>query len=376
MLNTHNHDSHCSKCESSLKKILLNHAAFCPQCFCQFSSQVRAISHAIGSTPLNPQKVHDAIKNENYEFLSELYSTQETQEQDHPFLFTRLEFHRNLKSHKFLNSENSKHHKAITLDLINFQKELNSSNADHPQFIYIDENHYITTLQKHHINYGLIDTGNCTKKLERFCKQEQHQEKNIHFAFQDDFGYLGPDLDQLGNAFTFQCAISLPHLYFDKQIPKIKKACLDLGFSLTPLQVNKTHPLIYMIQNTSSNFKNPNQSIKDIIELGLTIKSSEQQAQLNSLQSNNTTCYKHFSSSYWSLGSYPSINQKEYQESLEDIICAQEFNYLDTKHPKKIKDQFNTQVKYLLNIETAPDNSSGTEIYIDTFEELLNNIRS
>ncbi|MDD7986815.1 hypothetical protein PQO01_17835 [Lentisphaera marina] len=375
MLNTDIKDSYCPNCESSLRKIILSQVAFCPQCFCKFSSTIKELLPITDLKTPNPTSMNRALKNENYELAEKLKSEQSIPEQEHPFLFINIEFHRNLESQQFLNIENSKHHSRILKELKNTHQELSTLNNVNPSLIYIDVTEYIRTLHKHHISYGLINTDNKTKTIEDFRAKIYSRPIDTNFSFHDDFGFLGSDLLQLGHAFSIKAGIALPHLYFDSQIPRIAKACNDLGFSLSPLQVNKHKPLIYTIESISSTSSSLKDTIKDLIALGSEILNAETQAQLSSLQSSDMTCYKHFSSRYWSLGSLPSIDKQEFYHYLEDIFCAQTFHYLDTGSPERITEQLNKELPTLLHTTPSSANKETKDIPLDTFEEFLNNIR-
>lgn len=375
MLNTDTNDSYCSNCESSLKKIILNQEVFCPQCFCKFSSQIKELLPATNFTTPNPALMNKALKNENYELAEKLKSEQSIPKQEHPFIFTNIEFHRNLESQKFLNTENPKHHSKILEELKKIHQNLSTLDSVKSSPIYIDKTEYIRALQKHHISYGSINTDNNTKILEDFRAKTYSRSVDTNFAFHEDFGFLGSDLLQLGHAFSIKAGVALPHLYFDSQIPRIAKSCSDLGFSLTPLQTDKHKPLIYTIENISSTSSSLKDTVKNLIALGSEITQAETQAQLSALQSNDINCYKHFSSSYWSLGSLPSIEKQEFHHYLEDILCAQNFNYLDTGSPKEITKQFNKELPALLHTTPSSAIKETTELPLDTFEEFLNNIR-
>ena len=375
MLNTDIKDSNCSNCESSLRKIILNQEVFCPQCFCKFSPQIKELLPRTDFTTPNLALMNKALKNENYELAEKLKFEQSIPEQEHPFLFIKIEFHRNLESQKFLNTENSKYHSKILKELKKTHQDLSTLDSANPSLIYIDETEYIRILQKHHISYGLISTDNNTKTIEDFRAKIYSKTVDTNFAFHEDFGFLGPNLLQLGHAFSIKAGIAVPHLYFDSQIPKITKACSDLGFSFSPLQEDKHKPLIYTIENTSSTSSSLEGSITNLIALGSEITQAETQAQLSALQSSDITCYKHFSSSYWSLGSLPSIDKQEFYHYLEDIFCAQTFHYLDTGFPEKITKQFHKELPSLLHTTPSSAIKETTKLPLDTFEEFLNNIR-
>ena len=374
MLNPTLHNPPCPKCESSLKKITLSHQAFCPHCFTSFFEY---FSQSINiKISCDPKQIRNAIKSENYELAESLTRDLKIPSQEHPFLFTRVEFFRNLNSYKFLNSENDKLEPAILSDLKLNNPELKEIKDLSNNTILSSEDTYIKVLNKHHISYGYINTASNTRKIEEARQENQTRDIKNNFAYHEKMGFLGPNPSQLGDAFKLQFGIALPHLYMDNQIPRISKACSDLGFTLKPMQTKKNSPLIYILENKSSSNTNLKKTISKAIQLGQSIKIAEEHAQLKALQSDDQQCFKLFASAFWALGSLPSITPEEYFSYLEDMMCASLFNYLDKHQPQELTQLFQSQLPPILLSNDAHNDCDTSKVMNKDFEYFLNTLRS
>ena len=118
------------------------------------------------------------------------------------------------------------------------------------------------------------------------------------------------------------------------------------------------------------------ESITTAIQLGYAIKKAETQAQLKSLESNEQQCFKLFSTAFWSLGSFPSININEYHSYLEDMICASAFNYLDKHSPEKLRQLFQSQLPSILLSNDEQSDCDTSKVMNEDFEYFLNTLRS
>ncbi|WDE97937.1 hypothetical protein PQO03_19100 [Lentisphaera profundi] len=380
MINTTDHEPLCPKCESSAKKITLSHQAFCPSCFHRFSDLLKKLSAPHSPRDyhkLNPRRLAELISAEQYELAEELCDQNKIKLQQHGFLSYTLEFHRNLENFTFLNKENLKLPFALVnaLSVAHPDLKVRDHLATKKSFIYIDDNEYTKFLTNHHITYGLTDHSEDTTKIEDFRLKIQQIEKQTAFAFQDEFGFLGPELNRLGQAFNFNVTLALPHLYFDQQIPKLQRACQEIGFTLSPTHPDKTTPLLYTIENNSSSCTSLSETLESAIELSQVINAAENQAQFNSLEKTSTP-YKYFSSAYWSLGSSPSLSKREYKHSIEDLFCASLFDYTDNIDHDKLSKIFHASLYDKSTSEIKSEQNQDTDIAADTFEQLLNTIRT
>ena len=376
MLNTALHTQSCPKCESSFKKITLSNQAFCPHCFTSFFEYFSQSTKTHQTQSYNHQLLSEAIKSEKYELAELLNNDLKIPSQEHPYLFTRIEFVRNLDNYKFLNSENDKSKAAILNELKSRTPELRDVKDISHKATSTSQHTYTKTLNEHHINFGYISLCNNTQELESARQENQNRDIQNSFAYHESFGFLGPDTNHLGDGFKLQLGIALPHLYSDNQIHRISTACSDLGFSLKPMQIKKTSPLIYILENKSSSNTTLKESITTAIQLGYAIKKAETQAQLKSLESNEQQCFKLFSTAFWSLGSFPSININEYHSYLEDMICASAFNYLDKHSPEKLRQLFQSQLPSILLSNDEQSDCDTSKVMNEDFEYFLNTLRS
>ncbi|WP_040914729.1 hypothetical protein [Lentisphaera araneosa] len=322
----------------------------------------------------NPKQISDAIKNEKYELANSLSKDLKIPKQEHPYLFTRIEFLRNLDSYKFLNSENDKLKPAILSELNSRNPEVREIKDLSNNTVLTSEGTYIKVLNEHHINFGYIGTSNNTQELEDARLKNQHRDIQNNFTYHEKLGFLGPDPSHLGEAFKLQFGIALPHLYMDNQIQRISQACSDLGFTLKPMQIKKNSPLIYTLENKSSSNTTLKETITAAIQLGYAVKKAETHAQLKALESDHS--YKLFASSYWSLGSLPSLTSEEYFSYIEDMICACLFNYLDKHKLQELTQLFQSQLHSILLLNDEQSDCDTSKVMNKDFEYFLNTLRS
>lgn len=129
-------------------------------------------------------------------------------------------------------------------------------NADKSSFILNkDETVSIMINEEDHIKIQCTTSGlNLEDVLENIVKIDEGIEKNIKYAFDEDFGYLTSRIENVGAAMKVYISIHLPAITMSGEIEKISKRLKNKGLDIKGLYMDGSNSLgnIYVISNTAS----------------------------------------------------------------------------------------------------------------------------
>lgn len=129
-------------------------------------------------------------------------------------------------------------------------------NADKSSFILNkDETVSIMINEEDHIKIQCITSGlNLEDVLENIVKIDEEIEKNIKYAFDEDFGYLTSRIENVGAAMKVYISIHLPAITMSGEIEKISKRLKNKGLDIKGLYIDGSNSLgnMYVISNISS----------------------------------------------------------------------------------------------------------------------------
>ena len=90
--------------------------------------------------------------------------------------------------------------------------------------------------------------------LENIVKIDEAIEKNIKYAFDEDFGYLTSRIENIGAAMKVYISIHLPAITMSGEIEKVSKRLKNKGLDINGLYMDGSNSLgnIYVISNIAS----------------------------------------------------------------------------------------------------------------------------
>ena len=118
-----------------------------------------------------------------------------------------------------------------------------------------DETISIMVNEEDHIKIQCITSGlNLEDALENIVSIDEKIEKNIKYAFDEEFGYLTSRIENVGAAMKVNLLIHLPALTMSEEIENISKRLNSKGLELRGLYLEDSNVLgnIYIISNKSS----------------------------------------------------------------------------------------------------------------------------
>ena len=118
-----------------------------------------------------------------------------------------------------------------------------------------DETISIMVNEEDHIKIQCIISGlNLEDALENIVSIDEKIEKNIKYAFDEEFGYLTSRIENVGAAMKVNLLIHLPALTMSEEIENISKRLNSKGLELRGLYLEDSNVLgnIYIISNKSS----------------------------------------------------------------------------------------------------------------------------
>lgn len=175
----------------------------------------------------NVEKIYNSIK---HNFLDDDLELYESWEKDKSFFYEYLD--KNLISSNLL------------------------KNSDKSSFILNkDETVSIMINEEDHIKIQCITSGlNLEDVLENIVKIDEAIEKNIKYAFDEDFGYLTSRIENIGAAMKVYISIHLPAITMSGEIEKVSKRLKNKGLDINGLYMDGSNSLgnIYIISNIAS----------------------------------------------------------------------------------------------------------------------------
>lgn len=175
----------------------------------------------------NVEKIYNSIK---HNFLDDDLELYESWEKDKSFFYEYLD--KNLISSNLL------------------------KNSDKSSFILNkDETVSIMINEEDHIKIQCITSGlNLEDVLENIVKIDEAIEKNIKYAFDEDFGYLTSRIENIGAAMKVYISIHLPAITMSGEIEKVSKRLKNKGLDINGLYMDGSNSLgnIYVISNIAS----------------------------------------------------------------------------------------------------------------------------
>ncbi|WP_294405862.1 ATP--guanido phosphotransferase [uncultured Clostridium sp.] len=157
------------------------------------------------------------------------------------------------KLYEIWNSDKSVFNEYIDRHLIS-EKLL--KNSDKASFILNkDETVSIMINEEDHIKIQCITAGlNLEEALENIISIDEKIEENIKYAFDEEFGYLTSNIQNIGAAMKVNILIHLPAITMSEEIENISKKLNNKGLEIKGLYLENYNVLgnIYVLSNKSS----------------------------------------------------------------------------------------------------------------------------
>ncbi|WP_283625339.1 ATP--guanido phosphotransferase [Clostridium butyricum] len=129
-------------------------------------------------------------------------------------------------------------------------------NSDKASFILNrDETMSIMINEEDHIKIQCVTSGlNLEEVLQNVVKIDEEIEKNVKYAFDEEFGYLTSRIENVGAAMKVQVLIHLPAITMSEEVENLSKRLNNKGIEIKGLYLEGSDSLgnIYIISNKAS----------------------------------------------------------------------------------------------------------------------------
>ncbi len=204
----------------------------------------------------------------------------------------------------------------------------------HSALINKDKTTSIMLMEEDHIRLQVIMGGYCLDEAyEEANKIDDILEKNLNYAFDEDFGYLTACPTNTGTGLRASAMLHLPALAMTNSINKIMASASKLGIAIRGFygEGSGADGSFYQISNQITAGESETEIIKRVKNIIDQIVNLEEQARQSLIKNSQTALFEKIYRSYGILKYTHSISSEESKSLISDVLLGQNLGIITNK---------------------------------------------
>lgn len=208
-----------------------------------------------------------------------------------------------------------------------------NKNKDFASFLISKEkNFYVMVNEENHIRLQIENSGNNIKEMYNTLNDiDDLLEENLNYSFDEKFGYLTPNIKNIGTAFTCSIIMHLPMLTSRDRISNINKGLKRIGMAMQGLygEKAKAYGDVYEIYNEITTGISEEEILENLLTVSENIKNEEINIREEVLEKYSEEIEDRVFRAYGILKNARVLNWLEAMALISDLRLGAELSLID-----------------------------------------------